>query len=150
MIRFIEHLATIYMLQIYNVPMAGKCQALKLSKRSKFFFTFSPNICRFYQGTLFKYYSRTFEEVVYQALKESINSTLAQWLITLPEKEIPYALIRDKWHQYLDRNMKSGRRYLMPSSILARSSYGYLLAHWYRIVSKKMIKDGSGTDQYGH
>ena len=66
------------------------------------------------------------------------------------EKEIPYALIRDKWHQYLDRNMKSGRRYLMPSSILARSSYGYLLAHWYRIVSKKMIKDGSGTDQYGH
>ena len=82
-------------------------------------------------------YFRTFEEVVYQALKESINSTLAQWLITLPEEEIPYALVRDKWHQYLDRNMKSGRRYLMPSSILARSSYGYLLAHWYRKVSKK-------------
>ena len=71
-------------------------------------------------------------------MKESINSTLAQWLITLPEKEIPYALIRDKWHQYLDRNMKSGRRYLMPSSILARSSYGYLLAHWYRKVSNEV------------
>jgi len=88
---------------------------------------------------------KTFEEVVYQALKESINSTLAQWLITLPEQEIPYALIRDKWHQYLDRNMKSGRRYLMPSSILARSSYGYLLAHWYRYFPKKqfLVIDGN-------
>lgn len=88
---------------------------------------------------------KSFEEVVYQALKESINSTLAQWLVTYPEEKVPYALIRDKWHNYMDINMKNGRRYLMPSSILARSSYGYLLGHWYRYFPRKqfLVIDGN-------
>ena len=82
---------------------------------------------------------------MYQALKESINSTLAQWLVTYPEEKVPYALIRDKWHNYMDINMKNGRRYLMPSSILARSSYGYLLGHWYRYFPRKqfLVIDGN-------
>lgn len=89
---------------------------------------------------------KTFEEVVFQALAETINATMAKALIQLPEDQVPYEEIRAKFHRYLDNGMRTGRRYLMPASILARSSYGYLLAHWYRYFPREQILVVDGND----
>ena len=92
---------------------------------------------------------RTFEEVVFQALAETINATMAKALIQLPEDQVPYEEIRAKFHRYLDNGMRTGRRYLMPASILARSSYGYLLAHWYRYFPREQVLVVDGNDLKG-
>lgn len=87
--------------------------------------------------------------MVFQALSETINATMAKMLVSLPEDQVPYEEIRDKFHKYLDNGMRTGRRYLMPSSILARSSYGYLLAHWYRYFPAEQILVVDGNDLKG-
>ena len=74
---------------------------------------------------------------------------MAKDLINLPEEEVPYEAVREKFHKYLDNGMRTGRRYLMPASILARSSYGYLLAHWYRYFPQNQILVIDGNDLKG-
>jgi len=74
---------------------------------------------------------------------------MAKTLGTVPEDQVPYDEIRAKFHNYLDNGMRTGRRYLMPSSILARSSYGYLLAHWYRYFPEDQILVVDGNDLKG-
>ena len=74
---------------------------------------------------------------------------MAKALMNLPEEEVPYEVVREKFHKYLDNGMRTGRRYLMPASILARSSYGYLLAHWYRYFPQEQILVVDGNDLKG-
>ena len=74
---------------------------------------------------------------VESALSVVLGREMTEMLANANDEDIPKEEIRQKWHQYMDGKTRRAERTYFPTEILTRSSYGYLLDHWFRYFPKR-------------